>query len=72
MLKTEGEHGGYYGIFIDSGSTFTYLPRDKFTTFVRALTNACSYHPDTCLIAKGKQTCFKIAHPSNTSLAQQL
>jgi hypothetical protein len=42
ILKSKSEGGGYYGVFIDSGSTFTYLPRGNYNTMLQTLENACS------------------------------
>lgn len=60
VLKTNGEYSGSFGIFIDSGSTFTYLPRSNFKSLELALSNACAKSPKKCLIGKDRSTCFKI------------
>lgn len=33
IIHSEDEKLGVFGIFIDSGSTFTYFPRQNFITF---------------------------------------
>lgn len=33
LIHKEGDRLGYYGLFIDSGSTFTYFPRENFLIF---------------------------------------
>lgn len=43
---------GKYGIFIDSGSTFTYFPRDVYSKFENALNKKCQ-NSEKCKILKG-------------------
>ncbi len=33
VIHNKGEKLGVFGVFIDSGSTFTYFPRQNFLTF---------------------------------------
>ena len=37
IIKGEKEYAGWYGVFIDSGSTFSYLPSANFRKFTRSL-----------------------------------
>lgn len=70
MLKSKKESTGSYGVFIDSGSTFTYLPRKNYQALLVALENSCALFPDMCLIAQGRSTCYKIT-PENRDTVQQ-
>lgn len=60
VVKRNGESSGGFGIFIDSGSTFTYLPRSNYKNLELALSNACAKSPQRCLIAQSRSSCFKI------------
>lgn len=60
IIKSKNEYVGSFGIFIDSGATFTYLPRSNYNHLSVALENACAAHPNQCLVGKSKQNCFKI------------
>lgn len=60
VLKKSGEYSGTYGIFIDSGSTFTYLPHSNYKSLELALSNSCAKFPEKCLVGKDRASCFKI------------
>lgn len=52
---------GYYGMFLDTGSTFTYFPRKFYQRLVLELENSCAYQPKMCKIAQGsKSACFRV------------
>lgn len=72
VIHSKGDFAGVYGFFIDSGSTFTYLPRSNFKSLEIALENACSLVPDKCLVAKGRASCYKITHRSDQTIKERL
>lgn len=71
-IHKSGDFTGVYGFFIDSGSTFTYLPRSNFKNLEMALENACSLVPEKCLVAKGRASCYKITHDENSTIRATL
>ena len=68
VIKKEREYAGSYGVFIDSGSTFSYFPTSNFGYLTRSLENACSRYSSSnrCLISKNSNVCFKIEKGNNT------
>lgn len=48
----EGESMGYYGLFIDSGSTFTYFRTKEYNMILQEIENSCALRADQCKIAK--------------------
>lgn len=55
-----GKNYGLYGIFIDSGSTFSYFPRDVYRKFENHLNFICN-KSEKCKILKGEDsTCYSL------------
>ena len=73
VIKSKDEYAGYYGVFIDSGSTFSYLPSTNYKWLTRSLENACSKFPTQCLIAKGNNNyCFKVNKRESSSMIEMI
>lgn len=57
----EGESLGYYGLFIDSGSTFTYFRNREYNLILQQIENSCALRPLQCKIAKNSGLkCVKV------------
>lgn len=55
VLHWGAKNYGMYGIFIDSGSTFTYFPRDVYSKFLDFLNKKCE-DSQVCKIGKGEDS----------------
>jgi hypothetical protein len=42
VIHKEGDRLGSFGLFVDSGSTFTYFPQENFLIFKKELIERCA------------------------------
>lgn len=64
---------GSYGLFIDSGSTFTYFRPKEYNMMLQEIENACALRQDQCKIAKQNGLkCVKVDVAYGKTLQQTL
>lgn len=66
LVHKKDDKLGVYGIFIDSGSTFTYFPRENYLRFKNELIRNCASNKELCEIASGESVlCFHLKGQAN-------